>query len=44
MSTAPYELYPEESACVQVKAVQGLILYRIVFNVSADWQAVFCIT
>ena len=34
MSTAPYELYPEESACVQVKAVQGLILYRIVFNVS----------
>ena len=23
----PYELYPEESACVQVKAVQGLIIY-----------------
>ena len=40
----PYELNPEESACVQVKAVQGFILYRIVFNVSVDWQAVFCIT
>ena len=32
MPTAPYELYPEESVCVQVKTVQGFILYRIVFN------------
>ena len=32
MSTVPYELYPEESASVQVKAVQGFIIYRIVFN------------
>ena len=26
MSTAPYELYPEESVCVQVKTVQEFIL------------------
>ena len=32
MPTAPYELYPEESVCVQVKTVQGFIIYRIVFN------------
>ena len=32
MSTAPYELYPEESVCVQVKTVHGFILYRIVFK------------
>ena len=33
MSTVPYELYLEESACVhEVKAVQGFILNRIVFT------------